>query len=287
MKDSYSKIYLITNIITGMQYVGQSTYRISSRKNAHLNGKTNKILKADIEKYGKDNFTFTELCWCKTRSDVNFCERLLIEQLNTQYPNGYNLHAGGNSKKHHKSTCKLISKLKTGNKNRLGKKATRQQQIDMMKLISNHAPIIAECVKTKRKTYFLTISETSDYGFSRIKVGKCLNKVRTDGLPCIHKNHYFYYANQSGSVISNEISHAQRLEIETKYGITKLNGKPVVAVNLATGEEKVYLNKKACVVDGFNAKCIERVLYNKRPHHKNHFFKYLDYKISTSPEQPK
>ncbi len=106
------QIYIITNIITQKQYVGQS---LSHRKNhnryipfgfegrfrdhtseALCNTKRKQCwyLNNAIRKHGKDSFEVRLLETCPV-NEMDIREQKYIAEYNTLYPNGYNLTKGG------------------------------------------------------------------------------------------------------------------------------------------------------------------------------------------------
>lgn len=90
-KPNYCGVYIITNMINGKQYVGQSI-QLEHRARKHLIGKKQIIHKA-IKKYGKQNFNWT---FFETPIHLmNLYESLVIKSLNTIIPNGYNCNYGG------------------------------------------------------------------------------------------------------------------------------------------------------------------------------------------------
>jgi group I intron endonuclease len=109
-------IYLITNLITKKQYVGQTIREdIETRWRKHKNCDKNSIgrflLNAYL-KYGIEHFKFQIICICFDE-DCNRFEEEYIKKFNTLVPNGYNLKSGGDNSRHHPETKKLISeKLK-------------------------------------------------------------------------------------------------------------------------------------------------------------------------------
>lgn len=90
-------IYLRTNKINGMQYVGQ-TKNFRTRENCWNSYKelyANKKLTEDRNKYGLDSFETTVLAETENKNEAWELEKQYIEQLNTKFPNGYNLSDGG------------------------------------------------------------------------------------------------------------------------------------------------------------------------------------------------
>lgn len=90
-------IYLRTNKINGMQYVGQTKdfktrerdwNCIKSRYGSHY-------LTNERNKYGTENFDVKILAEVESREEAWELEQKFIEKLNTKYPNGYNMSYGG------------------------------------------------------------------------------------------------------------------------------------------------------------------------------------------------
>ena len=90
-------VYLRTNKINGMQYVGQ-TSNISAR-NRHFRSLKSKysceIFDSDRRKYGIDNFELEILAEVETQEEAWELEQTFIKAYNTIYPNGYNVSSGG------------------------------------------------------------------------------------------------------------------------------------------------------------------------------------------------
>lgn len=90
-------IYLITNIITKKQYIGQ-TINYEKRIKEHIYGRKNRkncIIDKAIQKYGKDNFKFELIKKANTQKEIDYLEKKYIKELNTLTPNGYNILKGG------------------------------------------------------------------------------------------------------------------------------------------------------------------------------------------------
>lgn len=113
-------IYLRTNLVNGMQYIGK-TKNLKRRESAwnSLNRKmpyANDFLEIDRKKYGLENFK-TEILEECDNSKLNEMERFWIKQLNTIFPNGYNLENGGTKGvQFHPSTIAKMSEAKKGTK---------------------------------------------------------------------------------------------------------------------------------------------------------------------------
>lgn len=92
------KIYIITNIINGKQYVGKTIRRVQTRYWEHTHRDINKkdLLHQALCKYGIENFTIEILEKnIFTLEELNLKECIWIKQKNTLAPNGYNLTEGG------------------------------------------------------------------------------------------------------------------------------------------------------------------------------------------------
>ena len=87
-------IYKIVNALNGRMYIGQSVNPVYRAKRHFWKSNGCVKLRRAIEKYGRDNFNFSVLCWCSDKSDANEAEELLIALGDTR-SNGYNITPGG------------------------------------------------------------------------------------------------------------------------------------------------------------------------------------------------
>lgn len=94
-KNTNCGIYLITNLINGKQYIGQSV-NIYHRWICHQNPRDieNTPINLAIKKYGKNNFKFEIIENC-LQKELNEKEIYWIKYYNTLVPNGYNIRQGG------------------------------------------------------------------------------------------------------------------------------------------------------------------------------------------------
>jgi group I intron endonuclease len=85
-------IYLVTNKLNGKQYVGQTT--VARNKVGH-----GLIVTEAYKKHKKENFNYEPICKnINNRNILNFIERFWIKVINSRFPNGYNIEAGGSNK---------------------------------------------------------------------------------------------------------------------------------------------------------------------------------------------
>jgi group I intron endonuclease len=88
-------VYLITNIINGKRYVGQTSKTLNCRLHQHQITKSCSALRNAIDKYGIQNFNAEVLLSDLTKELAVEFEIELIERYKTKAPNGYNLTKGG------------------------------------------------------------------------------------------------------------------------------------------------------------------------------------------------
>ncbi len=110
-------IYLVTNRLTGKQYVGQTLHEdIEIRWNQHrrvCEKSLGRHIASAYKKHGIDNFKFQVICICFDEA-CNDLEEYYINKFNTLTPNGYNLREGGNNSKHSEESKQLMSQNRKG-----------------------------------------------------------------------------------------------------------------------------------------------------------------------------
>lgn len=103
-------VYMITNLINGKIYIGQSKY-----KNSKYFG-SGKLIKKAINKYGINNFKKDIICECNNREELDEKEIFYIKKFNSIIPNGYNISRGGGREHHNDDTSEKISNSVKGKK---------------------------------------------------------------------------------------------------------------------------------------------------------------------------
>lgn len=123
--DRFCEIYKITNLVNGKIYIGQAVSHIlnhgryrpygrEGRFRCHVSEAFSKkknqshYLNNAIKKYGVDNFNveLIEYCTLKNADDI---EKHYINNLQSLYPNGYNLKNGGKTFTHTDESKKRVS----------------------------------------------------------------------------------------------------------------------------------------------------------------------------------
>ena len=80
--ESYS-VYVITNIINGKYYIGQTMRTLEARFTAHIYDES--YIGNAIRKYGRDNFTIRLVKTCESKEEVNAYENYYIAYFNSKY----------------------------------------------------------------------------------------------------------------------------------------------------------------------------------------------------------
>lgn len=91
MEEVYGVIYLITNLVNGKKYVGQTRQSLKKRIIGHKrDSRKHKVgVDADIRKYGWENFKAEIIEEC-TVEQLNERKKFWIRELNSNTPTGYN-----------------------------------------------------------------------------------------------------------------------------------------------------------------------------------------------------
>lgn len=188
----YGIIYKITNKLDGKIYVGKTTQTLSERLSGHMSKYTNcNYIGASLRKHGVDNFIVEEIYFSSNKEDLSTKEKMFITQFNCLVPNGYNILFGDEFKR----DTEVYGKILKASQSIIGWARTQ--------------PLNAYNIYTK-KTYFFPriIDATKKTGLTKSIIEKNISHNR------ISHGYIFSHANQSGSVIFKNMTHAQRLEVE-------------------------------------------------------------------------
>ena len=109
---TYYGIYKITNLLNGKMYIGQHT---TTNIDDGYMGSGIRIQRA-IKKYGKENFRKEWLMFCEDEEELNYMERVYVDQTWVDRSDTYNLNLGGDCQRHSEQTRKKISLAQKGKK---------------------------------------------------------------------------------------------------------------------------------------------------------------------------
>jgi group I intron endonuclease len=117
IKNPYGFIYITTNMINGMKYLGQKSFDDNNKWKNYLG--SGKALKNAIRKYGKQNFDRNIICFCYSPEELNEAEYTLSVFLNVvEDRNWYNLCYGGEVPIGYVATDEARSKMSEAQKAR-------------------------------------------------------------------------------------------------------------------------------------------------------------------------
>ncbi len=111
-------VYVITNLVTGKHYVGQTSGDPAKRWREHCQAAANQpksVFHKTLRKYGADAFArrVMALPLC-TQDLLDVTERQLIAAFDCRVPNGYNLQDGGSRGRQHPESIEKIRRSKRG-----------------------------------------------------------------------------------------------------------------------------------------------------------------------------
>ena len=201
-------IYKITHKVSGKGYTGQTIRDFETRMKQHkaaadnLNKKDGcRYLNNAIREHGWDNFT-KEIIFDNCPDDeLDAMETKLIAELNTLYPNGYNLTTGGNSKKQYSEAT--IEKMRQGALEREGsgyrKKDITKDWPKHLGLylgyprITKHPNCSSLPFNDKNKTFDENLKEAMEY-LDKLNKGVVKHVQPERKLPeGVHKQHAYGY----------------------------------------------------------------------------------------------
>lgn len=178
-------IYVITNLLNGKQYVGQTHHTIQKRWKRHCWECTNSNMPITqaIKKYGKENFKIELLEECVSQEDMNDREIYWAKHLNTFSPNGYNLKAGkangivsdevrikiGEANRGKKRSVETIRRLSVSH---FGQKWSEKQILAASKRMSGKRAsdlCYQNSVKATQKTYILLGPDKTVYYIENLR----------------------------------------------------------------------------------------------------------------------
>lgn len=231
-------IYLRTNLINGMQYVGQSK-DFKQREKTWMSYKSvyaNQYLTKARNKYGLNSFR-TEIIEDCDNSMLDELEKYWIKQLNTLFPNGYNFNTGGTNG--FEITDEIKQKISKANK---GKTAWN-----------------------KGKTYEELFEEETANRLR--KMASDFAKTRVGELNPFY-GHHFKVHPRLGKQLSDES--------KKKIGDANRNGKtsiPIVFIKDDTNEIIEYPSERQAIREGYSTGNLSRAVRGTYKKNGNHHYR--------------
>ncbi len=113
-------VYLISNLVNGKIYVGQTRLSLENRFKHHRYEKQMVISRA-MRKYGSKNFKIEPVAYACSREFADFLEKAFIQFFQSKVPTGYNVGDGGwtggtHCVPHSEATKRKLSELRKGKK---------------------------------------------------------------------------------------------------------------------------------------------------------------------------
>ena len=256
-------IYIITNKINNKKYIGQ-TRNPERRIGLHFTKSChNKLLKAAVKKYGKDNFNIDIIYFADlSDKEIDDMERWYIKTNNSLAPNGYNLEEGGKANKKGYWTGKKLTKehkekiSKNNARPMLGKKYSKEiakKMGDARKSEAwKYADEIIELCKQENKYSFREIAEKYNTTIGVIE-NICPKEVKQMRKQFIYKTcEKILNENIEKGINITDGCKKYNITKTTYYRIMKENDKHV---------KYQQLKKKTRMKTSTRKKCIE--VYNK------------------------
>lgn len=167
-------IYMLTSP-SGKSYIGQTTRPIEKRFRQHQQESGCMAIYRAIQKYGWEHFE-KDYYECPDE-DLNFDEELLIREMGTLAPDGYNLKEGGANGKASEETKQKMSESKTGKtqtgetKKKIGKNNPNSKRVYQYDLKGNLLRSFESTLEASR--HFKKSQSTS--------ISRCANGVKGFG----------------------------------------------------------------------------------------------------------
>ena len=154
---TFGIIYLIVNLINGKKYVGQTYQKLEERIKQHVSCIKKRGVDLAIQEYGIDNFSYEIIEECPIEK-LDEREIFWIAELNTRFPNGYNLTNGGSG----------ISRIYSS------------ENCDMMTYSRKRQNKIIKMLQKNKKVYISDLKKIFD--ISTMSIRRDLNKLEEMGI---------------------------------------------------------------------------------------------------------
>ena len=158
-KITYYGIYRITNLLDGKMYIGQ---HITSNLDDGYMG-SGLLIKKAIKKYGVQNFRKEWLMFCEDEEELNYMERVYVDQTWVDRSDTYNLVLGGE-----------VHPLRDEIRNKISRKCMGRKHTEEWKKKHSH-----DISGEKNWLYGKHLSEETKRKLSEARQGKCCGERYT------------------------------------------------------------------------------------------------------------
>lgn len=285
------KIYIITNLITKKQYVGQTIHTIENRFKQHCSkNSTSRFIRNSIRKYGQDNFKIDHLCSAKNIENANYLEEYFINKYNTLAPNGYNLKHGGDYFSMSEVTKQQMSKSQIERQQSITPEEKAKQVRGMTEYVNaKKRKVIGVHSQTFEILRFDSTTEAKIAGFY---IDSAI--AGTNGSFRAKKYYWFYDEDQEESYFIEKTKEKHKeWEIKHKkwheqhHKLMKGNPKtlkPLIAVNVTDYSTIEFSGVKDAVKQGFSASQIYGCLRGENKSSNGYYFFYKSSEIKDYPK---
>lgn len=136
INEPYGFIYITTNMVNGMRYLGQKRIEFGIDWRSYLG--SGKHLKRAIKKYGRENFIRNIVCFCYSEDELNKAEYDLSVFLNVvESDDWYNLCYGGGGKSGYKMSEEQVEQLRKRSLKQMQNPDTRKHLSELAKKRNN------------------------------------------------------------------------------------------------------------------------------------------------------
>lgn len=253
--------YIITNLITGKQYVGDRSCNCLPKEDPYLGSGI--YLNRSQRKYGKENFRKEILELFETKKEAYNAQKKYIDEYNTLVPEGYNIDKNGGSRP---TSEEINRKIGLGNK---GKKLSEKHKKQISKankdkkFSENHKEKIRESHLGKphpHKGHKIS-KETKE----KIRIGNLGKSGWNKGIPMSEKSKNKLSNSQKGNLYRLGTNHTE----ESKIKISKANkGKlaPNKGIKHSEGAKEKMKGKRISISGENNPMYGKTVPTKKCPH---------------------
>ena len=197
-------IYILKNKINGKIYIGQTVRPIKTRLGEHRSGRSAncRLIYRAIKFHGWDNF---EKDWYECPDeDLDFDEELLIKEMKTLSPEGYNLKEGGGNGKLSEETKQKLSGENHPMWGKQHSEETKQKMSESKQGEKNHMYGKTHTEESKRKLREIQLGEKNNM-WGKTPSEETKQKQREANLG--EKNHMFGKTHSEESRQKNRDAH--------------------------------------------------------------------------------